>query len=183
MKLLIAISLVLFISLGCGHKYSYKKGLPSGTYVLSCLLLDSSNGFDTLWRGAVYFDSVQHIPIDTVFFAPSPLPEEGEQAERFFGKEHDLLAYAERKNIRRFCYKDTLTFGIRFFIHLKENENYQLESADHVNMGNAIAEVHKEGWSKLTTNMGYWRGDNILLTGESLCLGTGADAIIKCQYH
>jgi hypothetical protein len=178
-------SILLFvIGVGCRHQSPnhYENGLPAGTYVMSCLLLDSTqNGKDTLWRAGVYFDSLQHLPIDTTFFAPCPLPYDGEQAERFFGKEEDLLAYAERKHVIRFCYKDTL--GIKFFIHLKKNENYQIASALYGNEGNAITALHDEGWSKLITDSGHWIGDSVLMTGEDLVLACDADAIIKCQYH
>lgn len=184
MKLLIIISVLLFFCVSCGRQsfHPYERGLPSGTYVMSCLLLDSmKNGQDTLWRASVYFDSLQHLPIDTIFCSPQRLPYNGEEAERFFGKEKDILAYAERKHVLRFCYRDTL--GLFFFIHLKENENYQLACPNYGNEGNAIESRHGEGWSKLITNAGHWEGHNILMTGEQLCLATDADAIIKCQYH
>lgn len=152
------------------------------------LILDTSRTFgtepgynvrDTIWEGRVYVEKTHHKPVDTMVYAPSFLPINGEEAEVFWGDEKDLIAYAERKRIRKFCYKKAN--GVQMFIRLKENENYQLASARHGVTGPAMVPNHREGWSTLWTDMGHWTGDT-LIYGETIFMGCDDRAMIPCVY-
>ena len=107
------------------------KGRELVTYFKEGLIIDTNRvvfkeaGFDekdALWYVHIYYEKITNKPLDTIYFTPSGLSENGEGAQTFFGTRQELIAYAERKNIRRFCYKDSL--GMELYIHLKENENY-----------------------------------------------------------
>lgn len=150
----------------------------------SGLLLDTSRmmGFyadcyvkDTLWTARVNYKNGK--PTDTVLFNPSKLAKDGPDALEFLGEEKDLLAYAERKHIMKFCYQKPT--GLQIYIHLKKNQNYWLASPRHGIIGKAIHDQHKEGWSALGADRAFWLGDT-LVYGESIAVAMNADAIIDC---
>jgi hypothetical protein len=167
---------------------SYYRQPPDSTITMEGLLLPHKKigeepGYDiqdTMWHVHIRYQKQTGRPIDTTFFYPCNITKNGHNAEAFFGTEKELLDYADRKHIRKFCYKDSV--GVEYYIHLKKNENYYLSSANTGIVELAIVPNHPAGWSMLTANEAFWSRDTLLTTGEQLSMAVDADAIIKCSH-
>lgn len=152
--------------------------LPDGTYMRGGLLVDKgwrtiefNEGLrrvrDTLWQVTVYYRGTEGKPVDTVYHTPVKLTENCIGADHYFGPEEDLLAYAERKGIRKFCYRSENS--LNYFIRLKQDENYYLRSVRQQSAVNAMLPAHDQGWSRAIADEATWKKDTLVF-GNSLCM-------------
>jgi len=128
---------------------------------------------DTLWRAIVYGMNIS-------LLAPTNLAANGVDANWYYGPEDSLLAYAERKGIRKFCFKDSVggQAAYNYYIRVAANEPFYIHFALWNHTTNALIARHKAGWSRAGADEASWSGDTLFISGKQLFMS--AEGITPC---